>query len=124
VRTDRREFLKSGLALAAVPLLHDAVASSQSRVPRNKKLGSIFNRDIDGLLYSSSGAATSATEYKRMVLALLDDKPGVLAKNVGMPDPVTYRTQIMHRISLLVWCLVHKIVCTKTGQILLVGAES
>jgi hypothetical protein len=33
-------------------------------------------------------------------------------------------TQIMHQISLLVWCLVHKILCTKVRQILFVGAES
>lgn len=64
------------------------------KLPANRRLGSIFNRDIDGLLYSSSGSLTGREEYTRMVLTLLQAEPGVLAMNVGMPDPVTYHSSV------------------------------
>lgn len=90
----RRQFLQAGLAMAAVPLLTKSTPVSAIRIPHNKKLGSIFNRDINGLLVSSSGGETTPEEYRNMVLALLEAKPHVLAKNVGMPDPVIYRSQV------------------------------
>ena len=68
--------------------------SASFRLPGNRKLGTIFNRDIDGLLYASSGEKTNADEYRRMLGALLQAEPGVLAMNVGMPDPVTYHTRV------------------------------
>ncbi|MCI0536373.1 MAG: hypothetical protein L0Z50_14220 [Verrucomicrobiales bacterium] len=52
---------------------------------------------------------------------------------VGLPDAAVKEnkerikaaiTRIMRRINLLVWYLVHKILCTKARQILFVGAES
>src|SRR6185503_6817689 len=71
-----------------------SASAAAGPLPHNKKLHSIFNRDINGLLYSSSGADTSPEEYRRMVLALLNSKPAVLAQNVGMPDPVIYRSKV------------------------------
>ena len=68
--------------------------TAQSELPGNRNLGSIFNRDIDGLLYAGSGEKTNAAEYTRMLGALLQAEPGVLAMNVGMPDPVTYRSRV------------------------------
>ena len=59
-----------------------------------KQLGSIFNNDINNILCAISGPQTTPAEYKKAVIHLLDAKPGVLAQNVGMPDPVTYRTQV------------------------------
>src|SRR5712692_7649462 len=91
---NRRQFLQTGLAMVAVRFMLGSASSASSRIPLNKKLGSIFNRDINGLLYSSSGAATSPEEYKLMVLALLDARPRVLAQNVGLPDPVIYRSKV------------------------------
>ncbi len=59
-----------------------------------KQLGSILNNDINNVLYAGSAPKTTPDEYKRAVTHLLDTQPGVLAQNVGMPDPVIYRTQV------------------------------
>src|SRR5438445_10410098 len=64
------------------------------REANNKSLGSILNNDINNILGVLSGAKTTPAEYKKAVLHLLDAKPGVLAQNVGMPDPVIYRSQV------------------------------
>ena len=60
----------------------------------SRQLGSILNNDINNILYAGSGPHTMPAEYKKSVLHLLDAKPGMLAQNVGMPDPVIYRTQV------------------------------
>ena len=57
-----------------------------------RQLGSILNNDINNILLSLSGADTTPAEYRKAVEHLLDTKPGVLAQNVGMPDPVLYPT--------------------------------
>jgi len=64
------------------------------KLPGNKKLGSILNNDINNILWALSGSKTTPAEYKKAVLYLLDTKPGVLAQNVGMPDPVIYRSNV------------------------------
>ena len=63
-------------------------------LPNNKSLKSILNNDINNLLISSSGASISSQEYKRSVRGLLAARPLVLAQNVGMPDPVIYRSKV------------------------------
>lgn len=63
-------------------------------IPDNRKFGSILNNDINNILYAVSGAQTTPTEYKKAVMHLLDAKPGVLAQNVGVPDPVIYRSEV------------------------------
>lgn len=57
-------------------------------------LGSIFNSDINNLLHASSGDDITAEEYSRGVHAILDLRPGLLAQNVGMPDPVIYPSAV------------------------------
>ena len=65
-----------------------------SEIPDNKKFGSILNNDINNILYAVSGPQTTPAEYKKAVMHLLDAKPGVLAQNVGVPDPVIYRSEV------------------------------
>src|SRR3990172_11591499 len=60
----------------------------------NKTFGVIQNNDINNILNASSGSEISAEEYREAINHLLDGKPGVLAQNVGMPDPVIYRTAV------------------------------
>lgn len=59
-----------------------------------KKLGSILNNDINNILFAISEEETAPEEYRKAVLHLLGAAPGVLAQNVGMPDPVIYRTEV------------------------------
>ena len=59
-----------------------------------KNLGSILNNDINNILIAISAEATAPAEYRKAVGHLLDAEPGVLAQNVGMPDPVIYRSRV------------------------------
>jgi len=61
---------------------------------RGKHLGSIFNNDINNILVALDGGAARPEEYRRVVEVILDMQPGVLAQNVGMPDPVIYRSEV------------------------------
>ena len=60
----------------------------------NRALGSVLNNDINNILWACSGAEITPEEYQRGVFGLLDAGPGVLAQNVGMPDPVLYRSRV------------------------------
>ncbi len=64
------------------------------RALSGRNLGTIFNNDINNILYALNGKKSSPQEYQRVVNVLLDLKPGVLAQNVGLPDPVIYRTKV------------------------------
>jgi len=68
--------------------------AASGRLPGNRELKNIFNSDIDGLLGCCSGSDTSPEEYKQLVLGMLDMGMHVLAQNVGMPDPVIYRSEV------------------------------
>lgn len=59
-----------------------------------RRLGSVFNSDINNILHASSGAQATPEEYTRAVDAILDLRPGLLAQNVGMPDPVIYPSAV------------------------------
>jgi hypothetical protein len=59
-----------------------------------RKLGSILNNDINNILYAISTELTAPQEYSKAVGHLLDTEPGVLAQNVGMPDPVLYPSDV------------------------------
>ena len=59
-----------------------------------KRLGTIFNSDINNILVACGGEATTPESYQRAVYAILNMRPGVVAQNVGMPDPVIYRTEV------------------------------
>jgi len=101
---DRRSFMKTslsgaGAALAFGPNWSRRLEASDAnngppQLPANKQIGSIFNSDIDNIFQALSGEKTTPAEYKKAVGHLLDTKPGVLAQNVGMPDPVIYRTKV------------------------------
>ena len=73
-------------------------------------MSTILNNDIDNILGNSSGSDITAEEYREAVHHLLDAGPGVLAQNVGMPDPVIYRSDVatawdkhMVETTLLTW---------------------
>jgi hypothetical protein len=75
-----------------------------------KRLGTIFNNDINNILATSAGVDTTPESYQRAVYAILDMKPGVLAQNVGMPDPVIYPSDVAtqfdkhhEEVTTLVW---------------------
>ena len=77
------------LAFAAL-----AVQAAASEVPTdNKKLGTIFNSDINGLLICVDIGDQTAAEYRQLVDQMLSMRMNVLAQNVGMPDPVIYRSR-------------------------------
>ena len=61
---------------------------------QNKCLATVQNNDINNILCDSSGKDVTPEEYREAVGHLLDGKPSVLAQNVGMPDPVIYRSQV------------------------------
>lgn len=72
-----------------------ALKAAASELPGdNKRLGTIFNNDINNILWACSGKDTSPAEYRYAVRRILDLTPGVLAQNVGMPDPVIYRSRV------------------------------
>jgi hypothetical protein len=78
---------------AAVPAVPSEKSSTSSAFS-GKRLGTIFNNDINNILAASSGGNITPEEYQRAVYAILDLKPGVLAQNVGMPDPVLYPSSV------------------------------
>lgn len=57
-----------------------------------KRLGSIFNNDINNILCALDGGNATPADFRRVVDVILDGQPGVLAQNVGLPDPVIYRS--------------------------------
>ena len=69
-------------------------AGRTGKIPGNRELGSIFNSDIDGLLYLAAGKDTTPVQYRQAVCDMLGYGMQVLAQNVGMPDPVIYPTQV------------------------------
>ena len=84
-----------GLALGAAFLLagvHYSWAAGHE-LPDNKKLGTIFNNDINNILGGVS-PRQAVEGYWRALQVLVAAKPGVLAQNVGMPDPVIYRSRV------------------------------
>jgi hypothetical protein len=109
----------SDAALDESTTIRDAALDSDARnvcdpAPRGlsgKTLGTVFNNDINNILYAlASKDDTGPDDYRRVVDALLDLKPGVLAQNVGLPDPVIYRSDVatpfnkhLQEVSKMVW---------------------
>ena len=63
----------------------------------NRRFGSIFNNDINNIIYSLDPAASpdaTVAGYRRVLRPILQARPGILAQDVGMPDPVLYRTAV------------------------------
>ncbi len=98
MKIQRRGFLCTGGAVAAG--LVAAVSAGTSEKPSRssafsgRRFGTIFNNDINNILAASSGRSSTPQEYQRAVYAILDMKPGGLAQNVGMPDPVLYPSSV------------------------------
>src|SRR2546422_8990671 len=88
MKHNRRECLKMAISAAGFRAPAGAAAVA------GKRLGTIFNNDINNILAASSGSEITPAEYQRAVFAILDMKPGVLTQNVGMPDPVIYSTSV------------------------------
>jgi len=92
--THRRRFLQSSLlAAAAWPAQRLAGKKAQS-IMGNKNLGTIYNNDINNIIIACSGKEITPDEYRAAVGYMLDGKFQVLAQNVGMPDPVLYRSKV------------------------------
>ncbi|MCP4641810.1 MAG: family 10 glycosylhydrolase [bacterium] len=86
------------------------VCDPKPRRLSGKALGTIFNNDINNILHAVGTDESAAQVYRRAVDALLDLKPGVLAQNVGFPDPVIYRSDVatsfgkyLEEVSKVVW---------------------
>ena len=71
-------------SLAAGPELPDS----------NRKFGSTMNEDENNILVCGSGKNMTSQEYKKAVLHLLDARPGLLIQEVGLPDPVVFRSKV------------------------------
>ena len=72
----------------------DPSAAESGRMD-GRKLGVILNSDNDAFLIDSPGKDITADWYRDRVLwMLITQRPGVLAQDVGMPDPVIYRSHV------------------------------
>ena len=94
MNADRRGFLKAGLVISVLgPELSKGLVAGKG-MKDNRKLGLVYNNDLDNILYASSGKDITPEEYRRAVGHLLRGRPNILAQNVGLPDPVIYRSQV------------------------------
>jgi hypothetical protein len=78
-------------------LAAEAGAAHRGELPANRKLGTIFNNDTDNIIYAmdpQKPVEAIIEDYRRALNEILDAKPGVLAQEVGAPDPVTYRSGV------------------------------
>ncbi|MFA6239623.1 MAG: hypothetical protein WC655_01765 [Candidatus Hydrogenedentales bacterium] len=84
-----------GVVIASLLVCSGAYpAEAGGEALQGKKLGTIFNNDINNILWMSTGKDISEDEYRYAVMRILDLGPGVFAQNVGMPDPVIYRSTV------------------------------
>lgn len=83
------------IAMVALATAASVADAGENPVLTGKKLGTIFNNDINNIIYAlASDTETGPADYRRVIDALLDLQPGVLAQNVGLPDPVIYRSEV------------------------------
>ncbi|MDA0657780.1 MAG: exo-alpha-sialidase [Planctomycetota bacterium] len=77
----------SSLATAAPPI----------RLPdSNREFGTIFNNDTNNILYAldeGDSAETIIAAYRSAIRQIAEARPGIMAQNVGNPDPVIYRSE-------------------------------
>jgi hypothetical protein len=91
----RRHFLQaSTVLLASATGIPVRIEGKKEEVPGGKKLRTIFNNDIDNILWALPGEQTTPDQYRHAVHCMLDAGPGVLAQNVGLPDPVIYPSKV------------------------------
>ena len=85
------------LLLATLGLLVMVQVAGPNSTGSNRKFGAIFNSDNSNILYAVDPAKPTEVileDYRRALNHILEAKPGVLAQNVGMPDPVIYRSTV------------------------------
>lgn len=62
----------------------------------NRAFRTIFNNDTDNILYAlDSGRSPQniVADYRRAIAQIAESRPGIMAQNVGNPDPVIYRSR-------------------------------
>lgn len=89
----RKTLLLGSCLLVLVTSLRLSPQLASPEVPSGKKLRTILNTDRN-ITRRTSCATVTPDEFRRGVGFLLDAKPGVLALDVGNPDPVIYRSSV------------------------------
>ena len=72
----------------------EELMDTDPETPHMPTYGSIFNNDINNILYSLDGAVSGPASYVGAVDAILDMRPGVLAQSVGLPEAVLYPSRV------------------------------
>ena len=62
-------------------------------LPDNRRLGTIFNNDINNIIIGMGTTGTVDT-YRQALDAILAAQPGVFAQNVGLPEALLYPTDV------------------------------
>ena len=62
-------------------------------LPDNRRLGTIFNNDINNIILGMGATGTIDT-YRQALDAILAARPGVFAQNVGLPEALLYPTDV------------------------------
>ena len=62
-------------------------------LPDNKRLGTIFNNDINNIILGM-GATGTVDTYRQTLDAILAAQPGVFAQDVGLPEALLYPTAV------------------------------
>ncbi len=62
-------------------------------LPDNRRLGTIFNNDINNIIIGMGTTGTIDT-YRQALDAILAAQPGVFAQNVGLPEALLYPTDV------------------------------
>ena len=62
-------------------------------LPDNRRLGTIFNNDINNIILGMGTTGTVDT-YRQALDAILAAQPGVFAQNVGLPEALLYPTDV------------------------------
>ena len=81
--------------LAGFSLVTEREAAAGAVVPVDgKQLGTVYNACMSTNFTVSSGPQITVKEYRDIVGWIVTAQPGVLAQNVGLPDPVSYRSEV------------------------------
>ncbi|MDA1177555.1 MAG: exo-alpha-sialidase [Planctomycetota bacterium] len=73
-----------------------AVSAMADLPESNRAFRTIFNNDTDNVLYavdSGQSPQNIVADYRRAIAQIAESRPGIMAQNVGNPDPVIYRSR-------------------------------
>jgi hypothetical protein len=70
------------------------VGLARAAMPGGKKLGTIFNNDMDNILIAAGRKGGRVEDYQPYLDQLLAMKPSLIAQDVGSPDPVIYPSTV------------------------------